>query len=78
LWSLRFTQVGLLDASGSSAGIYKSTRSDGILFFAPPSLDLAFDDNIVESVRESWKAVLGKEAHDDMFMNFEDREIYDD
>ncbi|OKL63268.1 hypothetical protein UA08_01459 [Talaromyces atroroseus] len=78
LWSLRFTQVGVLETSGSPTGICKSTKSDDILFFSPSSLDLAFDDRIVEGVREGWKAILGEEAHDDMFMNFEDREAYDD
>lgn len=78
LWSLRFTQVGLLDGSDNSTGIYKSTKADGVLFFAPPSLDLAFDDGIVDSVREGWKAVLGEEASDDAFMKFEDRETYED
>lgn len=80
LWSLRFTQVGMLD-SGCTSGspiLYRSTKSDQILYFAPPSLDLAFDDNLVESVRECWKAVLGEEAQDNMFMAFEDREMYDD
>lgn len=77
LWSLRFTHVGTLDNS-SALALYKSTKSDQICYFAPPSLDLAFDDSLVESVRECWKAVLGAEAQDDMFMNFEDRENYDD
>jgi Rab proteins geranylgeranyltransferase component A len=78
LWSLRFTQVGTPDGTNGSSLLYKSTKSDQILYFAPPCLDLAFDDSIVESVRECWKAVLGEEAQDDMFMAFEDRETYDD
>jgi hypothetical protein len=78
LWSLRFTQIGTLDSTSGSPILYKSTKSDQILYFTPPSLDLAFEDSIVESVRECWKAVLGEEAQDDMFMTFEDRETYDD
>lgn len=78
LWSMRFTQVGTLNDASASPILYKSTKSDQILYFAPPSLDLAFDDNIVESVRECWKAILGEEAQDDTFMTFEDRETYDD
>lgn len=78
LWSMRFTQVGTLNDASTSPALYKSTKSDQILYFAPPSLDLAFDDSIVESVRECWKAVLGEEAQDDTFMTFEDRETYDD
>lgn len=78
LWSMRFTQVGTLNDASASPVLYKSTKSDQILYFAPPSLDLAFDDSIVESVRECWKAILGEEAQGDTFMNFEDRETYDD
>ncbi|EEA26965.1 Rab proteins geranylgeranyltransferase component A [Talaromyces marneffei ATCC 18224] len=82
LWSLRFTQigtqVGTLDGTNRSPILYKNTKSDKILYFAPPSLDLAFDDSIVESVKECWKAILGEDAHDDLFMTFEDRETYDD
>ncbi|EED19368.1 Rab geranylgeranyl transferase escort protein, putative [Talaromyces stipitatus ATCC 10500] len=78
LWSLRFTQIGTLDSTQGSPVLYKSTKSDQILYFAPPSLDLAFDDRVVESVRECWKAILDEEAQDDMFMKFEDRETYDD
>lgn len=76
LWSLRFTQIGQSDRS--APGVYKSTKSDGILFFAPPSLDLAFDDSVVDSVKESWETVLGAEADGALFMSFEDRETYDD
>lgn len=78
LWSLRFTQVGTANDASASPFLYKSTKSDQILYFAPTSLDLAFDDSIVESVRECWKVVLGEEAQDDMFMAFEDRETYDE
>lgn len=78
LWSLRFTQIGILDDSDRSACIHRSTKSDEILYFAPPSLDLAFDDSIVESVRDAWKAVTGEDVGEDTFMTFEDRETYDD
>jgi hypothetical protein len=78
LWSLRFTQVGTREGTSDLPLLYKSTKSDQILYFAPPSLDLAFDDSIVESVKQCWKAVLGEEAQDAMFMTFDDRETYDD
>ncbi|KAH8695047.1 putative rab geranylgeranyl transferase escort protein [Talaromyces proteolyticus] len=78
LWTLRFTQIGILDSDVSPANIYRSSVSDRIIYFPPPNLDLAFNDAIVDSVRAGWKAVLGDEAQDDDFMNFEDREKYDD
>lgn len=79
LWRLCFTQIGSLDLSDSVDKIHRSSTSDQVLFFPPPSLDLSFDDEVVESVRAGWKAVAGDEAHDDDdFMKFEDREDYDD
>jgi hypothetical protein len=78
LWRLSFTQIGSLDLSDSVDKIHRSGSSDEVLFFPPPSLDLAFDDEVVESVRAGWKAVVGDEADDDEFMKFEDREDYDD
>jgi hypothetical protein len=79
LWRLCFTQIGSLDLTDSVDKIHRSSTSDQVLFFPPPSLDLAFDDEVVESVRAGWKAVAGDEAHDDNdFMKFEDREDYDD
>lgn len=78
LWRLSFTQIGSLDLPDSAEKIHRSGSSDQVLFFPPPSLDLSFDDEVVESVRAGWKAVVGDEAHDDEFMKFEDREDYDD
>ncbi|CRG86193.1 Rab proteins geranylgeranyltransferase component A [Talaromyces islandicus] len=79
LWRLCFTQIGSLDLSDSVENkIHHSGSSDQVLFFPPPSLDLAFDDDVVGGVRAGWKAVVGDETHDDDFMKFEDREDYDD
>lgn len=78
LWRLCFTQIGSLDLSDSVDKIHRSSSSDQVLFFPPPSLDLAFDDEVVESVRAGWKAVRGDDDDDDDFMKFEDREDYDD
>lgn len=78
LWRLGFTQVGVLGSSDSDDKIYRGSSSDQVLIFPPPSLDLSFDDQVIESVRAGWKAVVGDEGHDDDFMKFEDRETYDD
>ncbi|KAI0400410.1 rab protein geranylgeranyltransferase component A [Xylaria palmicola] len=44
-----------------------------------PSLGLAFDDKILDAIREAWKLVMKSEAPDSAFMRFEDREgIVDD
>ncbi|RHZ55681.1 hypothetical protein CDV55_104919 [Aspergillus turcosus] len=73
LWSLRFTQLGRLsqDVRGTPR-IQKSSLSANILSFPPPSLDLAFDDALIDTVKDAWKMIMGDQASDD-FMNFEDR-----
>lgn len=38
------------------------------------SLDLAFNDSILEDVESLWKTVMGEEAEQATFMTFEDRE----
>ncbi len=40
----------------------------------PPSLDLAFDDSLIEDVREKWRTIMGDEAVEEDFMRFEERE----
>ncbi|KAH1396039.1 hypothetical protein KXV53_007756 [Aspergillus fumigatus] len=74
LWCLRFTQLGRpsRDVRGTP-GIQRSSLSANILSFPPPSLDLAFDDGVIDTVKEAWKIIMGDQASDD-FMNFEDRE----
>ncbi|GAA5231340.1 hypothetical protein GCM10025794_31660 [Massilia kyonggiensis] len=71
---MRFTQLGRpsRDVRGTP-GIQRSSLSANILSFPPPSLDLAFDDGVIDTVKEAWKIIMGDQASDD-FMNFEDRE----
>lgn len=69
LWSLRYTQLG-------QDGDFQTAEPDpeNIICFPPPSLDLAVDDAMITHVKAAWKAVMGDDAIDDEFMNFEDRE----
>jgi hypothetical protein len=60
------------DVRGIS-GIQRSSLSANILSFPPPSLDLAFDDALIDTAKEAWKIIMGDQASDD-FMKFEDRE----
>lgn len=78
LWSLRFTQLGIFGATDGISKLHTSTKSEQILCFGPPSLDLAFDDGVVESVKDCWQAIVGEEARDGTFMTFADRETYED
>lgn len=72
LYSLYYAQSQDLTAARTSEGEY---------LFPDPSIDLAFDDGILERVEEAWRSVLGAEAADAVddtaaFMVFEDRELY--
>lgn len=50
--------------------------SQQVLGFAPPSMDLAFDDSIFDNVKAIWQKITGEEC--DEFLVFQDREVYDD
>jgi hypothetical protein len=49
-------------------------RSGQIISFPPKSLDLAFDDALVDSVKAVWRKIMGAEADDADFLRFEERE----
>lgn len=74
LWSLRYTQFGRASDIDGVQDLKSSSPSDTVICFPPPSLDHAFDDALLDMVKEAWKIVLGEEAIDEEFMKFEDRE----
>ena len=39
-------------------------------------MDLAFDDMVLENVREVWQKIVGDDGGE--FLIFQDREVYDD
>lgn len=72
LWSMRYNQLGRLSNGGTPLTI--QTLSPHVFSFPPPSLDLAFEDETVDMIKQAWVKIVGDEvAHDD-FMIFEDRE----
>lgn len=74
LWSLRYTQLGLPCGTGYSEGNpFTSPISDRIICFQPSSLDIAFDDGMIDAVKAAWKRLSGDDTRDEEFMNFEDR-----
>lgn len=75
LWSMRYNQQGRLSNDGSSSTI--QTLSPHVYSFPPPSLDLAFEDENIDMVKQAWLKVAGDEDADD-FMIFDDREGADD
>ncbi|KAE8374802.1 hypothetical protein BDV26DRAFT_269288 [Aspergillus bertholletiae] len=78
LWSLRYTQLGVSSNSANPNSFKFEDPSSSILCFPPPSLDLAFDDALIDQVKDAWKLVMGDEADEQEFMDFEDREHADD
>jgi hypothetical protein len=78
LWTLRYTQLGLSSGNDLAACIYKSGKSDRVVYFPPRSLDIAFDDSVIDAVKAVWKMVMGDEARDEDFMTFEDRDAHPD
>ncbi|KAF1999159.1 hypothetical protein P154DRAFT_621208 [Amniculicola lignicola CBS 123094] len=66
LWSIHYEQ------RAASTGPSISTTNDHIINFPPPSLDLAFDGAVLESVKSIWKKIMGDDAGE--FLVFDDRE----
>jgi len=48
--------------------------NDKTITFAKPPPDLAFDDDILEQVKEAWKAIMNGEEEGDGFLKFPSRE----
>ncbi|KAJ5110205.1 hypothetical protein N7532_002850 [Penicillium argentinense] len=72
LWSMRYTQSGRLSTDGSSPNIHNP--SPHVFSFPPSSLDLTWEDEIVDMVKQVWVKIVGDEVDHDDFMIFEDRE----
>lgn len=69
LWSVKYEQQPSSGSETLPSGVH-------VLSFRPPSFDLAFDDSVLENVKDVWQKVLGDEAGE--FLVFQDREAYDD
>lgn len=72
LWSMRYTQLGRLSNDGTSPSI--RAHSPHVYSFLPPSLDLAFEDDNVDMVKQAWTKIVGDEVDYDDFMIFDDRD----
>ncbi|KAJ5101202.1 hypothetical protein N7456_007254 [Penicillium angulare] len=72
LWSVRYNHVGHFSNDGLPPTI--QTHSPHVYSFPPPSLDLAFEDETVDMVKQAWLTVAGGETDPDDFMIFDDRE----
>jgi Rab proteins geranylgeranyltransferase component A len=77
LWSLQYTQLGVLHEDGIGESItleIQNTLVNSVISLLPPSLDLAIDNSLIDEVRTVWKKIIGDdEAHAQDFLVFEDR-----
>ncbi|KAJ4380990.1 Rab proteins geranylgeranyltransferase component A [Didymella sp. IMI 355093] len=70
LWSAQYQQ------NASSGSEILPANSKQVISFPPPSLDLAFDDTILDNVKAVWQKIVGEDGGE--FLVFQDREQYDD
>jgi Rab proteins geranylgeranyltransferase component A len=73
LWSLKYRARGRSIDSGP--GQIFSAMAGRVMIFPPPSIDPAFDDSILENVKEIWKRAMGDEADEADFLKFEERGV---
>ncbi|KAJ5194395.1 GDP dissociation inhibitor [Penicillium cf. griseofulvum] len=73
LWSLRYTHRGPL-SNGAPQRLVVEDEIHHCYTFPPSSLDLAFEDDTLDLVKEAWKRVVGDEVDDADFMMFNDRD----
>ncbi|KAF1991670.1 hypothetical protein K402DRAFT_409784 [Aulographum hederae CBS 113979] len=68
LWSLRYQQR----SGDSNGGQTVVNVKEQMVTFPLPSLDLAFDDSVIDRVKVAWQQIMGPDATG--FMVFKDRE----
>jgi hypothetical protein len=71
LWSAKYQQR---PSSGTES--LPVDANSNILRFPAPSLDLAFDDGVLDNVKELWQKIAGDDVGE--FLVFQDREVYDE
>ncbi|EFQ98342.1 hypothetical protein MGYG_01375 [Nannizzia gypsea CBS 118893] len=73
IWCAYFTQLVRPELeSGADENLRGS--HDNIFSFPAPALDLAFDDGLIDQVKQVWKVIMADEADEDNFLKFDDRE----
>lgn len=71
LYSMQYQQRN----TGSTLPV-SLTSSGHALHFSPPTFDQAFDDSVLDSVKDVWQQISDDDP--DTFLVFADREVYDD
>ena len=83
LYQMKYTQTSTSSSPDKVGLDPEALPSDldspeNVLLFPPPSLDLVFDDSIIERVKAFWKKIVDKDGDEGSgeFMIFEDRETF--
>ncbi|GAB7352575.1 hypothetical protein MBLNU459_g2959t1 [Dothideomycetes sp. NU459] len=71
IWALHYEQH-LNIAEASHAAEQGNQIKDRVLCFPDPSLDIVFDDAVLDNVKDAWTRIMGDDA--DGFMMFQERE----
>ena len=71
LWSANYQQR----PSSGTESLPTDTDSN-IIRFPVPTMDLAFDDAVLDNVKDVWQTIAGEDAGE--FLVFQDREAYDE
>ena len=76
LWTLSYHETGsdMITASPNDSWLQRN-EDDNCLVFPNAPIDLAFDDKVLYHVKKAWEAISGESEG---FMQFQDREAYDD
>jgi hypothetical protein len=73
LWRLKYEQQV---QKSRDPGPDSAKNSVWTIVFPTPSTDLAFDETILDTVKDAWQKVMGQDAKD--FLVFEDRNPVDE
>lgn len=83
LWRMVYQSTGHgVRENDAARSQIRSAMSGRVMVFPPPSIDLVFDDSILDSVKEVWKRVMAlkgdEEARDEDFLIFDPRPAAED
>jgi hypothetical protein len=74
LWNLQYEQHSPHSRKHPQLQNQKSYKRERVLKLPSPSMDLVFDDGVLDSVRWAWQKIMGEEAESDHFLVFLERE----
>jgi len=68
---MAYVQTGRA-ASDADPTFFTRDTSEQIMLLPPASLDLAFDDGLLDSVRAVWRKLMGEGVDDTEFLSFQE------